>query len=148
MRISRETYNSMLKSVKDIPPESGGILGEKNGIIQFVVYDEGVKNEKMCSYTPNAEKLNLVSREWQEQGILFCGIFHTHFFGVKTLSEGDLTYIKTIMKQMPIEIERLFFPIVVLPQREIVAYIAKKEQEQLIIKQDIISIEGGNEYGK
>ena len=84
MRISRETYNSMLKSVKDIPPESGGILGEKNGIIQFVIYDEGVKNEKMCSYTPNAEKLNLVIREWQEQGILFCGIFHTHFFGVKT----------------------------------------------------------------
>lgn len=146
MRIKKEIYNNILTSVKDIPPESGGILGEKDGVIQFVVYDEGRKTRKMCSYSPNVQKLNVVIQDWQEKGILFCGIFHTHFFGVETLSEGDRLYIKMIMEQMPIEIKRLFFPIVLLPQREMVVYVAKKEQEQLIIKQDIVSIEGGNKY--
>ena len=113
MRIKKEIYYSILTSVKDIPPESGGILGEKDGIIQFVVYDEGVKNEKLCSYAPNVEKLNVVIQKWQEEGILICGMFHTHFFGVETLSEGDVNYINMIMEQMPEEIKTLFFPIIV-----------------------------------
>ena len=143
MRICRDIYNNILISVNEIPPESGGILGERDKIVQFVEYDEGVKNEKMCSYSPNVEKLNLVIQDWQRKGIMFCGIFHTHFFGVETLSEGDILYIKSIMKQMPLEIKKLFFPIVVLPQREMIVYVVNREQEQLIIKKDTILIEGG-----
>ena len=143
MRICRDIYNNILISVNNIPPESGGILGAKDEIIQFVAYDEGVKNGKMCNYSPNVEKLNLVIQDWQEKGIMFCGIFHTHFFGVETLSEDDTLYIKAIMKQMPIEIEKLFFPIVVLPQRDMIVYVANREQEQLIIRKDTILIEGG-----
>ena len=146
MRINKEIYNNILTLVRDIPPESGGILGEKDGVIQFVVYDEGRKTGKMCSYSPDVQKLNVVIQDWQEKGILFCGIFHTHFFGVETLSEGDRLYIKMIMEQMPMEIEKLFFPIVVLPQREFVVYVASREQGPLIIKKDTILIEGGKEY--
>ena len=146
MRIQKEIYHSILTSVKDIPPESGGILGEKDGIIQFVVYDDGVKDGKLCSYTPNVEKLNVVIWEWQEQNILFCGIFHIHFFGVETLSEGDIKYINGIMEQMPEEIKILYFPILVLPQREFVVYVANREQKTIQIKKEDIVIEGGMEY--
>ena len=148
MRIKKEIYHSIFTSVKDTPPESGGILGEKDGIIQFVVYDEGVKNGKLCSYAPDVEKLNFVIREWQEEGILFCGMFHTHFFGVETLSEGDVKYINMIMEQMPEEIKTLFFPIVVLPQRKFVVYVANREQKTIQIKKENIVIEGGIEYAE
>ena len=72
MRIYKQVYEDIVLSVKDIPPESGGILGEKDGVIQFVEYDEGKKDRKKCSYSPNVEKLNLVIQDWQKKEIQFC----------------------------------------------------------------------------
>lgn len=77
----------------------------------------------------------------EKKEITFYGIFHTHFFGVNTLSIGDKNYIESIMKSMPISIEKLFFPIVVMPQKEIAGYEAQKEVERLIIKKCNITSE-------
>ena len=145
MRIKKNVLNSICAIVSDIPPETGGILGEQSGVIVIVEFDEGIQNQRMCNYSPNVNKLNQVIQLWKKQGIDFCGIFHTHYFGVETLSAGDTSYIEQIMESMPKSIKRLYFPLVVLPQREMVAYVAVKENEEICIQKEIIIVEGGNE---
>ena len=145
MRIKKNVLNSICATVHDVPPETGGILGEQSGVIVVVEFDEGMQNQRMCSYSPDVNKLNQVIQLWKEQEIVFCGIFHTHYFGVETLSAGDISYIGQIMKSMPESIKKLYFPLVVLPQREMVAYAAVKEKEKICIHKEPIIIEGGNE---
>lgn len=124
--------NSIIKeiniSVSDIPPETGGILGSSNGnVIDKLIMDHPSETpERPCSYSPNTNFLNHCINKWQENNISFMGIFHTHFVGVKTLSSGDRNYIYAIMAAMPDNIEYLYFPIFVLPDRILVCYKAVK----------------------
>lgn len=142
MQIDQRIYEDILAVVKDEPPETGGILGEKDGWIAYVEYDEGLNSDKKCSYTPNTKELNKVIQLWKKHGITFCGIFHCHYFGVDTLSNGDKEYIITIMNSMPESIAKLYFPLVVLPQRRIIAYLAVKEKGQVNIYQEKIIFQG------
>jgi len=64
---------------------------------------------------------------------------------VETLSAGDIFYIEQIMKSMSESIKKLYFPLVVLPQREMVVYVAVKEKEEICIQKETIIVEGGNE---
>lgn len=141
MKITRALYKEIQNKVNPFPPESGGILGSKENIIVTSVYDEGLNNEKMCSYTPNVKLLNDVIAKWKEEEIIFSGIFHTHYFGVKTLSHGDQCYIEKIMRSMPDDVNELYFPIVVMPQKEIVAYKAIRDLNQILIQEDEICFE-------
>ena len=50
------------------------------------------------------------------------GMFHVHFGGTESLSEGDKEYIVRIMEVMPKKIGCLYFPVVVMPERKVVAY--------------------------
>ena len=146
MKINQQVYNRIVTTVKEIPPESGGILGEKNGVIEFVEYDSGIPQGRMCSYSPNVQRLNYVIAEWEQQGITFCGMFHTHYFGVETLSEGDISYIKKIMSSMPKDITKLYFPLVVLPQREMIVYTARRNVEQNDVWKEVTILKEELEY--
>lgn len=128
MKILKSVLDIINNSVADFPPETGGILGSSDGlIIDKVVMDEyDLNNQKFCSYFPNVKFLNSNIEIWQKNGIDFKGIFHTHFFGVETLSDGDKQYIDAIMKAMPESVKELYFPIFVLPNRELFCYKAKK----------------------
>lgn len=55
-----------------------------------VVFDDGKDDDfRRCHYTPNVTMLNSCLVEWSESGIEFYGLFHTHFYGVSSLSKGD-----------------------------------------------------------
>ena len=139
MKIYKKLYGYILNNVSKKPPESGGILGKKNGIVCNVYFDKGIITEKMCSYEPNVELLNNIIEKWQQENIDFCGIFHTHFYGVKTLSDGDKEYINRIITAMPENINKLYFPIVLPEYNEMVNYMARKKNQTVIInKSDII----------
>lgn len=127
------------------PYEIGGILGAKrNDVIDVVHIDvPSLIPMRKCSYTPNVDYLNCVLEQWQENGIAFRGVFHTHFAGVRTLSAGDKEYIKTIMLAMPENIENLYFPVYVLPQRELVCYKAAFIKDQIVIQEEAVSIVDG-----
>lgn len=128
MRILKSVVDTIDRSIADTPPETGGILGSHGGgLIDEVVMDlPAVKNTRPCSYYPNVEFLNHTIELWQKNGISFLGIFHSHFVGVRTLSGGDLRYIKAIMEAMPSTVDSLYFPVFVLPDRELVCYRAQK----------------------
>ncbi len=130
MKIRLSVLNILYNKISDYPPESGGILGsECDGVISHVVLDCGNSDFAHCCYAPNSIFLNCEIAKWAERRIEFQGVFHTHFAGVKTLSPADKRYIESIMKAMPSQIRQLYFPIYVLPDRELVVYRAVSSAE-------------------
>lgn len=143
MKVKKAVIDMINNDISDMPPEIGGIMGSHNNdLIDEIVIDQPYQvNVRPCSYYPNVDFLNQIIDGWQENNICFMGIFHTHFVGVKTLSCGDKKYIDAIMKSMPSYIEYLYFPIFVLPDRELVCYKAKKRNGTVDICYEDIYIE-------
>ena len=99
MKMVKSVYTKILENVPDHMPETGGMLGGQNGIITKVVFDDGKEDDfRRCHYTPNVVMLNGCLVEWSKSGIEFYGLFHTHFYGVSSLSKGDEVYIKKILE--------------------------------------------------
>ena len=142
MFITNKVYEAIVNNVPDVFLESGGIIGGYHNIIYFVEFDNGIHNRSVfkCHYTPDVKYLNRCIKAWRKRRIDFYGIFHTHFYGVSTLSEGDKQYIKRIMQSMPDSKTVLYFPIVVLPEREIVSYICVRNNGKITITEDSIII--------
>jgi hypothetical protein len=101
---SESVMGEILKKLPCEPPEIGGILGGKNGVVTCHVLDYGKTGGSPCSYTPNIAYLNRKIEEWFKDGIEFMGIFHVHFGGAESLSPGDKLYIGQILEAMPEEI--------------------------------------------
>ncbi len=143
MVISREAFEKISEAVPDEPPETGGIIGSSHGeIIDSVVMDNsGFSEGKVCSYSPNVDFLNNYIAEWQNDGLSFKGLFHTHFASVETLSCADKHYISAIMNAMPRTIKYLYFPIFVLPDRRIVGYRAEREVNITRITHDPVIVQ-------
>ena len=135
MNILKSILNELDLRITDVPPEIGGILGCRNGedVISEVVFDRQ-SDGYSCGYRPNVEFFNQVIEEWTNRDIAFVGLFHTHFFGVKTLSAADEEYIRTIICAMPSDVERLYFPIFVLPDRTLIAYLAERKNGNVDIR--------------
>lgn len=149
MKISREIYNQIINMQRRVPPETGGILGEHKGIITVSYFDKGLESGKMCSYVPDIKRLNGVIKEWQQKNILFRGIYHTHFGSVSTFSQADKIYMEKILINMPDEIEQLYFPLVLMPERQMICYIAKIEFGKLIVaKEHMVIIENDKRRDK
>lgn len=141
MKIKKEIYESIVNYPEEMPPEMGGIIGSTDhAVIDTFIGDPGRKGECGCSYTPNTPFLNRMIHQWIQDNILFCGIVHTHFFDVRTLSSGDKEYIYRILEAMPADISELYFPLIVLPKREMVSYRAIIRNGQLMIANDQIKV--------
>lgn len=138
MKITKKALNSILFSSKKAIYETGGILGAKDGVIEYTVFDKGLKHAK-CSYEPDVDYLNAAIKKWQENNIEFIGMFHVHFFDVKTLSPEDTDYIKKILSAMPEGIDRLYFPIV-CTTGVIIPYVAIREANEINIIKDILEV--------
>ena len=118
-------------------PETGGMLGGQDGTVTKVVFDDGKDDDfRRCHYTPNVTMLNSCLVEWSESGIEFYGLFHTHFYGVSSLSKGDEIYIKKILEAMPQSKKELFFPIIVLPDKKIISYRCCLDGSNLVVAED------------
>ncbi|MCM1500840.1 MAG: hypothetical protein NC124_20470 [Clostridium sp.] len=140
MIISNEILSQILECMPLVPPETGGIIGGKNGQICLWEYDAGYP-EKGCAYRPDVTFLNKIIEEWVNQGYSFMGIFHVHFGGSKELSDGDKRYIEKIMKAMPPYITQLYFPVVVQQDRRMVSYAACKDMSgDITIRKDEIKV--------
>ncbi len=140
MRIMTDVYQCILNAIPAVPPEIGGILGGVNGVVCKCQIDTGNPKDCGCFYSPNVNRLNATIQAWQKTEVRFIGMFHTHFFGVSTLSDGDIAYIKTIMAAMPEFISKLYFPIVVMPEKVIVVYLAWRNGMTVEIKSDELII--------
>lgn len=141
MKIRKTVLKELNMLVPDTPPEIGGILGSKdNDCITDMTMDKiETSTIKACRYEPNVSYLNKCISEWATNGIYFKGVFHTHFMGVRTLSDADRIYINKIMQNMPDSIKYLYFPIFVLPERVFVCYKAERRNYEISITcEDVI----------
>lgn len=139
MRIHTRVYEQIMYSMPSVPPESGGIIGmNQNGLICDVWFDKGIECSGGMVYQPNIERMNEIIAAWQEKGIIFSGIFHSHRPGNEFLSLEDLSYVRAIMYESSPIVNELYFP-VVIPQIKIVPYLALREDggEIAIIKKEI-----------
>ncbi len=141
MVIAKDVYERIVNRQTNAPPETGGILGGSSGVITNEHFDPGMQSERMCSYIPNVKTLNDVIKQWQQEGVLFMGIYHTHFWGVSTLSCGDTSYMERILRCMPSQIAYLYFPILVMPDRELVCYKASIKEDKLAVETESIRIQ-------
>lgn len=140
MKIYKKTLNEILNQMPLVPPEAGGIIGGKEMKVCLWKYDMGY-SERGCLYSPNVNFLNEVIVEWIEKGYDFMGILHVHFGGSKNLSDGDKKYIEKIMKAMPNSIEKLYFPIVVQPEKQFFSYIAYRSfSHKIVIDTDEVKV--------
>lgn len=143
MIVASHVIEKILGGLPCEPPESGGILGGSGGVVTCSVLDVGKAGGPPCSYTPNTTFLNRQIQEWFRDGIEFMGIFHVHFGGAESLSTGDIAYIEQIMNVMPEQITCLYFPIILMPEREIVVHRVSKDDGKIKIEREQIFIKGG-----
>ena len=136
MTIDQHTYDALSAAFSPVPPEAGGILGSRNGCICVFVYDPGTPDISRNCYTPDVDFLNSIIEQWQEEGITFCGIVHSHPPGQQNLSEADLSYIQTILDCMPVRIQELYFPITI-PGEGIFPYLARRKGS---ITSDVLAV--------
>ena len=136
MKIGKHIFSEIVNIKTDISVEIGGILGGDGDVVRIHYLDRGLQSGRVCSYTPDVTLLNAIIAEWQANDIQFMGIYHTHFHDVQTLSEGDIRYIHKIMKNMPDILEKLYFPIVTLPGRNVISYVATRESGVVKINED------------
>lgn len=138
MIIKRSIYNQIISQISSVASETGGIIGEQNGIICKFVYDKGIKQDNIGLYYPNVNMLNNVLKHWDNTNINFCGIVHSHINNQPYLSGGDVEYIEKIFLNLPDTISELFFPLVV--NNEFIAYKARKAIKGIQIFCDITEI--------
>lgn len=94
MLITESLYN-LLYNLPSAPPEMGGLLGQSKNTINTIFVDSGkISFRKSCQYVPNELLLNQTISDWDAQGIIFKGIFHTHKegHGCQCLSSADIVY--------------------------------------------------------
>lgn len=140
MKITKEVLERIIKSYPAVPPENGGIIGSKNGIICEYFHDINPHNYDFAIYEPNTELLNKTILLWQEQGIDFQGIVHSHLPEENSLSGADKEYIKQIFETLPREITCLYFPIVLPNTKQIFSYKASFKNKTILIEYDEIQI--------
>lgn len=122
-------------------------MGERNGVVSFFVYDMGEPDYTRAVYTPNIQQLNKVLQEWSKAGIRFCGMVHSHPKGQSSLSSGDIGYINKIMEAMPINVDKLYFPLV-LSDVGLVSFIAQKGKGCVEILSDSLEVITWDEENK
>ncbi len=140
MKISEAVLHEICEKLRIVPPEKGGIIGSKNGIVCAYCLDDGTVQADRYAYVPNIEKLNGVIDQWAEMGIHFAGMFHSHPYPQKELSLADREYIDTIMRAMPDSVSELHFPVIV-PGLGMTGHLAKRwDGEGIVVPEDIIIV--------
>jgi len=136
MLVQKVIHDRILNNMIAVPPETGGIIGGKNGIVTNFEFDKyDVDNSFENSYTPNVDYLNKIITRWLGEGIRFLGIFHSHVENEVSLSLPDRGYIQQIMESIPDSIERLYFPLI-FPRKKMLVFVAQRDGNVVKIREE------------
>ncbi len=140
IRFDLKAYN-VLKNISINDYEIGGIIGGRKNIVFNVCFDKTDIQYNMGVYTANVEYLNSVIKMWQNDSIEFYGIFHSHTNGVRDLSKGDIDSICTIMKGLPNDIDKLYFPLII-PNETVLLFSAQRLEHEISITKENVIMKG------
>ena len=139
MLIEKKVHNLLIETCVSVPPETGGIIGGHNDIIDIFAFDKSSGTSFNNSYRPNTMYLNKLINLWAKNEIVFYGVFHTHFFDKIILSAPDKGYIFRIMSAIPPTILKLYFPLI-FPKDRMEAYVAVRKENETHIEKDTVII--------
>ena len=137
MKIKRCIYEQLI-GLPCVPPEMGGILGGKDGVIDKIILDEEESYHEGI-YVPNTSFLNKCIQRWNCENIIFLGMFHTHALNWPELSTEDKRYILQITYAMPGHVNKLYFPLI-FPLNGMKAFYAQRIDKEVFIVEDEIQI--------
>lgn len=132
MIITRQIKETVSLMFSPAPPEQGGILGMKNGVISAFVLDNSEQKTESAEYSPNTQFLNRQIEKWADEGIEFCGILHSHPSGQTTLSGSDMEYIKELYHVNP-WLEKTYFPLII-DGCDMIVYAVEKSNGKIEVK--------------
>jgi len=112
VKIKESVYESIVLHLPPAPPEHGGILGMKDGVISAFVLDNSEQGTESAEYSPNTQFLNRQIEKWVDEGTEFCGILHSHPSGQTTLSGSDMKYIEELYR-VNSSLKKTYFPLVI-----------------------------------
>ena len=139
MKIKRDIWEKLIYFPPIVPPEIGGVLGGRDGIISKIYFDcENVINGKAI-YVPDVKQLNCILEGWNREEMKFIGLFHSHMHEQETLSGMDREYIERIVKALAGRGDALYFPIII-PREKIIVYKAFQKNEDVVIQKENIEI--------
>ena len=119
-KIEKAIYDQLL-STPAPPPETGGFLGRRSGVVCPLCRDFSLQSQAFLRYTPSQARLDKAITDWRTDGIQFCGIYHTHPANQRRLSTADRQFITAFLNANPAIAEPFLFPVVV-PDEEIVFF--------------------------
>lgn len=132
MIITRQIKETVPLMFSPAPPEQGGILGMKNGVISAFVLDNSEQKTESAEYSPNTQFLNRQIEKWADEGIEFCGILHSHPSGQTTLSGSDMEYIKELY-HINLWLEKTYFPLII-DGCDMIVYAVEKSNGKIEVK--------------
>ena len=144
VKIQKETCEEILSRYSPAPPEEGGILGMRGGVICRYVHDVSRPVTDRAVYVPDTAFLNRCIAGWFDEGIDFCGIAHSHPAGQDTLSSGDLAYIEKLYRANG-QLGTLYFPLI-LGGRDMPVFAACMQNGQLMTGKAAVEIVDGGIY--
>ena len=140
MKIYRDVLDE-IKKAATLDYEIGGAIGVDvdSGIISRAFVDSRSPPNKY-TYMPNVSLINKVVKSWKNE--TFIGLFHSHLSNNQnSLSARDKNYICEIMKAMPLNVEYLYFPLLVLPENRIYGFKAiRTSKNQILICDESVDI--------
>lgn len=117
--ITESVYREIMCTIGCASPESGGILGVKDGVISDFCYDENSSGTGN-TYIPDLARLNTVLQLWHQTGVKFAGVIHSHPPDMRQLSYADIRYAMQIMNEN--YLCEVYFPLVFPDTKEIFFY--------------------------
>ena len=113
VRYTAEVKQAIENTIGARQAESGGMLGTTDGgkTIDHYYFDKTASTTRGM-YSPDANTLNRVIEKWNQNGIQFCGIIHSHPLGVTKPSREDTEYAERILENMTLPNDTLLTPIV------------------------------------
>ena len=132
MIITRQIKETVPLMFSPAPPEQGGILGMKDGVISAFVLDNSEQKTESAEYSPNTQFLNRQIEKWADEEIEFCGILHSHPSGQTTLSGSDMEYIKELYHVNP-WLEKTYFPLII-DGCDMIIYAVEKSNGKIEVK--------------
>lgn len=139
MKIVKSILDAVIRHCPPVPPETGGMIGGHGDVMTNVVFDPCSQILEQAVYRPDIIFLNEQIVQWSRRRIEFRGMFHSHPNDQYDLSSSDRDYIVQVMHVMPENYGELYFPIVI-PQKTMYVYRAKKNGFQVLIQEDALKI--------
>jgi molybdopterin/thiamine biosynthesis adenylyltransferase/proteasome lid subunit RPN8/RPN11 len=111
VNILKSTFEEIKKKIGTFKPETGGLLGSKDGYTIDAFFFDETADTNETTYSPNTSILNdLIEREWDINNINVIGFVHSHPNGNLIPSDADILYANRIMDALSMDV--FYLPII------------------------------------